>query len=125
MVATPDPQVCDLGHLGLVAGIVDLIGSVASLTTDGGISHPLGSMEPCPASRNAPLSTSFDWKSWRGLAPKATPREGPLSAGEIAERFPLARSTLSRHLAVLQEVGLVEAEREGRRVYRLSASVLE
>lgn len=116
----------DLGHLGLVAGIVDLIGSVTSLTTDGGISHPLGSMEPCPASRNAPLSTSFDWKSWRGLAPKATPREGPLSAGEIAERFPLARSTLSRHLAVLLEVGLVEVEREGRRrVYRLSASVLE
>jgi DNA-binding transcriptional ArsR family regulator len=53
-------------------------------------------------------------------------REGPLSAGEIAERFPLARSTLSQHLAVLLEVGLVEVERDGRRrVYRLSASVLE
>lgn len=53
-------------------------------------------------------------------------RERPLSAGEIAERFPLARSTLSQHLAVLLEAGLVEVEREGRqRVYHLSASVLE
>lgn len=53
-------------------------------------------------------------------------REGPLSAGEIAERFPLARSTLSQHLGVLRAAGLVEVEREGkRRIYRLSASVLE
>jgi len=53
-------------------------------------------------------------------------REGPLSAGEIAERFPLARSTLSQHLGVLLDAGLVEVEREGkRRIYRLSASVLE
>ncbi|BCZ88007.1 hypothetical protein CSW23_12285 [Thermus scotoductus] len=57
--------------------------------------------------------------------PEGDPREGSLSAGEIAERLPLARSTLSRHLAVLQAVGLVEVEREGRKVYRLSASVLE
>jgi len=53
-------------------------------------------------------------------------REGPLSAGEIAERFPLARSTLSQHLGVLREAGLVEVERDGkRRIYRLSASVVE
>ncbi len=53
-------------------------------------------------------------------------RSGPLSAGEIAERFPLSRSTLSQHLAVLREAGLVEVEREGKkRIYRLSASVLE
>lgn len=29
MEATPDLQVYDLGHLGLVTGILDLIGSVA------------------------------------------------------------------------------------------------
>lgn len=53
-------------------------------------------------------------------------REGPLSAGTLAERFPLARSTLSQHLGVLLEAGLVEVEREGRRrIYRLSTSVLE
>lgn len=53
-------------------------------------------------------------------------RDGPLSAGALAERFPLARSTLSQHLGVLLEAGLVEVERDGRRrIYRLSTSVLE
>ena len=53
-------------------------------------------------------------------------KEGPMSAGELAERFPLARSTLSQHLAVLRDAGLVETWAEGnRRIYQLSTSVLE
>jgi len=53
-------------------------------------------------------------------------RSGERSAGELAEAFPLARSTLSQHLRVLREAGLVEVEVRGnRRVYRLSASVME
>lgn len=53
-------------------------------------------------------------------------REGDLSAGEIAERFPLAKSTLSGHFSVLREAGLVVSERQGTRiVYSLNQSALE
>jgi DNA-binding transcriptional ArsR family regulator len=53
-------------------------------------------------------------------------REGDLSAGEIAERFPLARSTLSGHFNVLKQAGLVVTERQGTRiVYSINASALE
>ena len=53
-------------------------------------------------------------------------REQPLSAGELAEQFPIAKSTMSAHFAVLQAVGLIQAEKTGRTVlYRLKLSVLE
>ena len=40
---------------------------------------------------------------------------GELSAGELAERFPVSRPAISRHLRVLREAGLVRVRREGRR----------
>lgn len=53
-------------------------------------------------------------------------REQALSAGEIAERIPLAKSTLSGHFAVLREAGLVVSERHGTRiVYSINQSALE
>ncbi len=33
--------------------------------------------------------------------------------GELAERFPVSRPAISRHLAILAEGGLVEARSEG------------
>ena len=52
--------------------------------------------------------------------------EGPLTAGEIADRFDLAKSTMSGHFAVLRLAGLVVVERQGARlVYGLSLSVFE
>jgi DNA-binding transcriptional ArsR family regulator len=43
---------------------------------------------------------------------------GPVTAGEIAERFPVTRPAVSRHLRVLRESGLVEVEVRGQhRVY--------
>lgn len=49
-----------------------------------------------------------------------------LTAGEIAERFPLARSTLSGHFNVLKEAGLVLSERRGTTiVYSLNLSAVE
>jgi DNA-binding transcriptional ArsR family regulator len=53
-------------------------------------------------------------------------RRGDLSAGEIAERFPLAKSTLSGHFNVLKRAGLVVTERRGTTIlYSLNASALE
>jgi DNA-binding transcriptional ArsR family regulator len=53
-------------------------------------------------------------------------RGGPRSAGELAEAFPLAKSTLSAHFSSLRYAGLVESERQGRNiVYSLNPVVLE
>ena len=49
-----------------------------------------------------------------------------MTAGEIAEHFPLAKSTLSGHFNVLKHAGLVVIERNANRiVYSLSASAFE
>ena len=49
-----------------------------------------------------------------------------MAAGELSEHFTVSKPTMSAHFAVLQEAGLVEAEKSGRTiVYRLKMSVLE
>jgi DNA-binding transcriptional ArsR family regulator len=53
-------------------------------------------------------------------------RGGPMTSGEIAERFPTAWPTISRHLGVLRGAGLVLAERNGQQiVYELNTTVVE
>jgi DNA-binding transcriptional ArsR family regulator len=53
-------------------------------------------------------------------------RKRGMSAGEIAERFPLARSTLSGHFTILKNAGLIVAEKNGTSiVYSLNESVVE
>ncbi|GGY46773.1 metalloregulator ArsR/SmtB family transcription factor [Parvularcula lutaonensis] len=53
-------------------------------------------------------------------------RDGPKSAGELADAFDLSKPTLSGHFAVLREAGLVASEREGAKViYHLNLSVAE
>lgn len=53
-------------------------------------------------------------------------KEGSLSAGEIAERFPVSGAAVSRHLSVLKEADLIRDRREGKYIYyELNASVLE
>ena len=42
-------------------------------------------------------------------------RAKPLSVGELAERFPVSRPAVSRHLRVLEDAGLVESHAEGTR----------
>ncbi len=49
-----------------------------------------------------------------------------MSAGELAERFPLAKSTLSGHFAVLRQAKLVVTERRGTTIlYSLNLSAFE
>jgi DNA-binding transcriptional ArsR family regulator len=53
-------------------------------------------------------------------------RSRDMTAGELADRFPLARSTLSGHFNALKAAGLVVAERNGTSiVYSLNVSALE
>lgn len=48
------------------------------------------------------------------------------TAGEIAERFPLAKSTLSGHFNVLKAANLIVPERQGTTiVYSLNLSAFE
>jgi DNA-binding transcriptional ArsR family regulator len=47
-------------------------------------------------------------------------RAAPLAVGEIADRLPVSRPAVSRHLKVLEEAGLVETREEGtRNVYSI------
>lgn len=41
-------------------------------------------------------------------------RVRPLALHEIAERFPVSRPAISRHVRLLEDAGLVEATRHGR-----------
>ena len=51
---------------------------------------------------------------------------GKLSAGEIAEKFPVSGAAISKHLSVLKDADLIRDTREGKFIYyELNASVLE
>lgn len=51
--------------------------------------------------------------------------EGDASASSLAGRLPVTRQAIAKHLAVLEDVGLVESERQGRELrYRVIASQL-
>ena len=53
-------------------------------------------------------------------------RDGPQSAGQLADHFDLTKPTLSGHFTVLKTAGLVTAERHGTTIlYRLNMSVVE
>jgi DNA-binding transcriptional ArsR family regulator len=53
-------------------------------------------------------------------------RNGPKTSGEIAEKFPSAWATISRHLAVLRDAGLILSERNGQQiVYELNTTVFD
>jgi DNA-binding transcriptional ArsR family regulator len=52
--------------------------------------------------------------------------EGDASASALAGRLPVSRQAIAKHLAVLQEVGLVEPVRAGREVrYRVVGASLD
>lgn len=53
-------------------------------------------------------------------------RAGPKTSGEIAEHFVSSWPTVSRHLAVLREAGLILSERNGQQiVYELNTTIFQ
>ena len=53
-------------------------------------------------------------------------RHGSKTSGEIAEQFESSWPTISRHLSILRDAGLVNAERSGQEIhYELNTSVFE
>jgi ArsR family transcriptional regulator len=53
-------------------------------------------------------------------------RDGDLTAGDIASRFPMTAASVSHHLSVLKEAGLVRAQRDGRNlIYSLETTVFQ
>jgi DNA-binding transcriptional ArsR family regulator len=53
-------------------------------------------------------------------------RTRPMTAGELADHFPVSKPTMSAHFAVLREADLVDVQKLGKAViYRLKLSVLE
>lgn len=53
-------------------------------------------------------------------------RSGPRTSGEIAEKFSTSWATISRHLSVLKDAGLILAERNGQHVvYELNTTVFQ
>ena len=69
---------------------------------------------------------------WEALADK-TRREilellksRPYTAGELADQFSLSAATVSHHIAVLKECGLITGERRAQTiVYHLNTTVIE
>lgn len=53
-------------------------------------------------------------------------REGDLTAGEIADRFEMTKPSISHHLDLLKQAGLVDATKEGQFIrYTLNTTVLD
>lgn len=53
-------------------------------------------------------------------------RSGPRTSGEIADKFSTSWATISRHLSVLKDAGLILAERNGQHVvYELNTTVFQ
>lgn len=53
-------------------------------------------------------------------------RAGPLTAGDIAAHFDSSGATISHHLSILREAGLVLDEKRGKYIsYELNTSVVD
>jgi len=53
-------------------------------------------------------------------------REKDLTAGEIADRFAISKPSISHHLDLLRQAGLVESVKEGQFItYSLNTTVMD
>jgi len=53
-------------------------------------------------------------------------KSGSMSAGELADLFPITKGSLSHHFNVLKATGLIRSRRKGQQIiYALNTSVFE
>ena len=53
-------------------------------------------------------------------------KDGPMTAGEIVEHFQVSGATISHHLNMLKESGLILDDRQGKYIYyELNTSVVD
>lgn len=53
-------------------------------------------------------------------------REGDMNAGDIADRFDMTKPSISHHLDLLRQAGLVEATKQGQFInYSLNTTVMD
>lgn len=53
-------------------------------------------------------------------------KQGPMSAGDLADAFPMSKPSMSRHFNTLKDAGLIQAERDGTTInYRLNISAAD
>jgi DNA-binding transcriptional ArsR family regulator len=53
-------------------------------------------------------------------------RKGDLTAGEIADQFNISKPSISHHLDLLKQAGLVESQKDGQFIYySLNTTVMD
>ena len=53
-------------------------------------------------------------------------KKGPMTAGDINDKFDVTFASISRHLSVLKDADLIRDRRDGKYIYyELNASILE
>lgn len=53
-------------------------------------------------------------------------RQGDLNAGELADGFPIGKASISHHLNLLKQAGLVRSRRQGQQqIYTLHTTVFQ
>lgn len=53
-------------------------------------------------------------------------KDGPMTAGEIGQHFKVSGATISHHLAILRDAGLILDDKQGKYIYyELNMSVVE
>ena len=53
-------------------------------------------------------------------------KQGPMTAGEIGQHFPVSGATMSHLLSILKDAGLILDDRQGKFIYyELNTSVVE
>ena len=83
-------------------------------------------MSPSPSSHGADAVLGALGDPTRRSVLQSVAEDGPLTATELAGPFGISRQAVSKHLSVLEQAGLVRAERVGREArYEVVAGSLD